>query len=61
MTLKQGHGNQTWYELVDPKQGYNNAKLKNTGTVSAEKPTTKFLSNQETRQLSPLNVFESQI
>ena len=26
MTLKQGHGHQTWYELVDPKQGYNNAK-----------------------------------
>ena len=27
MTLKQGHGHQTWYELVDPKQGYNNAKF----------------------------------
>ena len=22
-TLKQGQGHQTWYELVDPKQGYN--------------------------------------
>ena len=27
MTLKQGQGHQTWYELVDPKQGYNNAKF----------------------------------
>ena len=25
-TLKQGQGHQTWNELVDPKQGYNNAK-----------------------------------
>ena len=23
VTLKQGQGNQTWYELVDPKEGYN--------------------------------------
>ena len=27
VTLKQCQGHQTWYELVDPKQGYNNAKL----------------------------------
>ena len=27
MTLKYGRGNQTWYELVDPKQGYNYAKF----------------------------------
>ena len=27
MTLKQGHGHQTWYELVDPKQGYNATKF----------------------------------
>ena len=26
-TLKQGQGHQTWYELVDPKQGKKNAKL----------------------------------
>ena len=25
-TLKQGQGYQTWHELVDTKQGYNNAK-----------------------------------
>ena len=28
MTLKLGQGHQTWPELVDPKQGYNNAQLK---------------------------------
>ena len=27
VTLKQGQGHQTWYELVEPKQGYNNAHL----------------------------------
>ena len=27
VTLKQGQGHQTWYRLVDPKQGYNNAKF----------------------------------
>ena len=28
VTLKYGQGHQTWYELVDPKQGYNYAKFK---------------------------------
>ena len=27
VTFKQDQGHQTWYELVDPKQGYNHAKL----------------------------------
>ena len=27
VTWKQGQGQQTWYELVDSKQGYNNARL----------------------------------
>ena len=27
VTLKQGQGHQTWYELVDTKQGYSNAKF----------------------------------
>ena len=25
LTHKQGQGHQTWYELGDPKQGYNNS------------------------------------
>ena len=29
LILNQGQGHQTWYELVDPKQGYNNAKFEN--------------------------------
>ena len=48
MTLKQGQGHQTWYELVDAKQGYNNAQSE-----------IKVLSNQETDQLYPLNMCES--
>ena len=27
VTLKQGQDHQTWYKLVDPKQGYNYAKF----------------------------------
>ena len=27
VTLKQGQGHQTWYKLVETKQGYNNAKF----------------------------------
>ena len=27
VTLKQGQGHQFWYELVDPKQGINRAKI----------------------------------
>ena len=27
VTLKQGQSHQTWYALVDPKQGYDNAKF----------------------------------
>ena len=30
VTLKQGQGHQTWCALVDPKQGYNNAKFEQT-------------------------------
>ena len=27
VTLKQGQALQTWYKLVDPKQGYNHTKF----------------------------------
>ena len=30
MTLKQDQGHKTWYKLVDPKQGYNNAQFEKT-------------------------------
>ena len=39
VTLKQGQGHQTWYELVDPKQGYNNAKFEQTCLKSVCKNT----------------------
>ena len=29
VTLKQDQGHQTWSELVNPKQGYHNAKFEN--------------------------------
>ena len=46
VTLKNGQGYQTWYELVDPKQGYNNAKFKKPRLNGVrEKAQIKFLSN----------------
>ena len=30
VTLNQSQGHQTWYDLVDPKQGYNNAMFAET-------------------------------
>ena len=59
MTLKQGQGHQTWYELVDPNEVIIMQSLKNlVKTVSAKKLPIKFLSNQETCHLSPLNMWE---
>ena len=52
MTLQQGQGHQTWNELVDPKQGYDNAKFeKKKKKNSLEKcpwKKNRALSNQET-------------
>ena len=35
VTLKQGQGHKAWYELVDPKQGYNHAKFERSCLNSA--------------------------
>ena len=60
--MKHGHGYQTWYELVDPKQGYNGAMFEKLHLDSVrEKAYDNVLSNQETCQLYPFNLFESQI
>ena len=61
VTLKQGQGHQTWYELVDPKQGTNHAKFGRSALNSLHKNQTllKLLSNQKTCQLSPLNMWAS--
>ena len=49
LTLKRGQGNQTQYELVDCKQGYNHANFEGPPLkISMKKVTLKFLSNQET-------------
>ena len=39
MTLKQGESQQTWYELVDPKQGYNHAKFERPPLNSVRQKT----------------------
>ena len=42
--LKKGQGHQAWYELADPKQGYNNAKFEKLRLNSVrEKPMIIFL------------------
>ena len=49
VTKKQGLGHQAWYELVDLKQGYNDAKFEKpclNRQVSVQKPTILFLSNR---------------
>ena len=52
MTIKQGQGLQTWYELVDPKQGYNNAKFEKPHLNSAcEKANIKVLVKSQNNYL----------
>ena len=41
VTLKQGQDHQTWYELVDPKQGHNDIKF--------EKPCLKSVLEKSYR------------
>ena len=36
MALKQGQDHQTWYELVDPKQGCNNARFEKLDLTSVQ-------------------------
>ena len=58
MTLQQGQGHQTWYELVDPERGYDNSKLEKPCLNRVlEKANNTFFgwSSQKTHPLSPLN------
>ena len=61
MTLKHGQGNQTWHELVDPKQGYNNAKLERPALKQClqRSQLVKFCQIIK-RQLPPLNMCKSE-
>ena len=48
VTLKQGHGHQTQYELVDLKQGYNMKSVKKPRLNSVrEKPTIIFCDTRK--------------
>ena len=60
-TLKQGQDHQTWYELADPKQVYNNAKFEKPRLNSVhEKAKDKvFVQSGNTCQLSALNMCEN--
>ena len=57
--LKWGQRHQTWYKLVDPKQGYNQAKFKKPHFNSVCEKANVFCPTQETCQLSPLSTCES--
>ena len=54
VTLKQGQGHQTWYKLVDPKQGYNNAKFGKPrfNTVSEKASYKVFVKSGNTLVIS---------
>ena len=53
VTLKQGQGHPTWYELLDLKQGHNHAKfVKPCLNHVHKKATITVFVKQETRQLS---------
>ena len=50
MTLKQGQHRQTWYELLDQKQGYNHAKFERPPLQShsvLQNPNVKVLVKSE--------------
>ena len=49
MTLHQGQGHQTWYELVDLRQVYNNAKGEKPLYHSVRERANDVLLSQETR------------
>ena len=55
VTLKQGQGHQTCNELVDPKQGYNNAEFKAPCLNSVREK-----ANDKICQQSPLHTFEKE-
>ena len=57
LCCEDSQGHQTWYESLDLKQGYNHAKFERHPKTAS---TKKFLSNQKTCQLPPLNMCKSE-
>ena len=61
VTLKQSQGHKTYNDNVDPKQGYNYAKLERSCFNGVkDKATLKFCSSEEICQLSPVDMCENQ-
>ena len=59
--MKQGQGHQTWYDLVDPKEGYNNANFEKPRLNGVhEKVNNKDFVKSENISFLPINMFESQ-
>ena len=54
VTLPYGQGHQTWYELLGPKQGYNNAKFERPAVSSVcQKANVKsFVKSENTSVIS---------
>ena len=47
VTLKQGHGHQPWFELLDPEQDYDYAKFEKPPLSSVcQKTTFKFIKSE---------------
>ena len=54
MTLKQNQGHQTWGELVDPKQGYNDKKFKKPHLNSVCEKANKVFVKSGNRSITSL-------
>ena len=52
--MKQGEGHQTWYELVNPKQGYNHAKFErpSLNSVHQKVNVNGFVKSENTSVIS---------
>ena len=57
VTLKQSQGHQTWYDLADPKQGYNNLKFEKPrlNNVCEKANNKRFCHIRKKKSLSSLN------
>ena len=61
VTLKQGQDHQTQYDLVDPKQGYNNAKSETPRLNSVCKKANYFfplIKSGNSMSISSLNMWD---
>ena len=58
MTLIQSQGHQSWYELVDSKQGYNNAKFEkpHLNSVHEKANDVVFVKSENTSITSLIDV-----